>query len=96
MQALIVAIAVMRAGGATESGDGHEHSHSHGHSMRQFACHESASSLLLDIGGEGSHSEAWNLNPSCVRTLGPRRGLPIPKLILGRAKTIPFPNQSAL
>lgn len=31
--ALIVAIAVMRAGGATKPGDAHEHSHSHGHSM---------------------------------------------------------------
>lgn len=30
---LIGAIAVMRAGGTTDSGDSHEHSHSHGHSM---------------------------------------------------------------
>lgn len=61
---------------------------------RQFACQESASNFVLDIGGEGRHSEAWNLNPSCVRTLGPRRGLPIPKLIPGRAEAIPLPNQS--
>lgn len=52
------------------------------------------SCVVLDIGGEGRHSEAWNLNPSRVRTLGPRRGLPIPKLIPGRAEAIPLPDQS--
>lgn len=61
---------------------------------RPFGCHQSPSTLVLDIGGEGRHSEAWNLNPSCVRTLGPNRGSPIPKLILGRAEAIPLRNQS--
>lgn len=50
--------------------------------------------IVLDIGGEGRHSEAWNLNPSRVRTLGPQRGLPIPNFIPGRAESIPLPNQS--
>jgi hypothetical protein len=46
--------------------------------------------FVLDIGGEGRHAEAWNLNPSPTRTLGPDRGRPIPRWIPGRADAIPL------
>lgn len=49
---------------------------------------------ILDIGGEGRHAQAWNLNPSPVRTLGSQRGSAIPRLILGRAEQIPLPDKS--
>lgn len=49
---------------------------------------------MLDVGGEGRHQMAWNLNPSPVKTLGPSRGKPIPRLILGRAEAIPLPDKS--
>ena len=51
--------------------------------------------LVIDIGGEGRHAEAWKLNLSPIKTLGPDRGSPIPRLILGRAEAIPLPNQCA-
>jgi len=50
--------------------------------------------FILDIGGEGRHAGAWNLNPSPHKTLGPERGAPIPRLILGRADAIPLPAAS--
>jgi ubiquinone/menaquinone biosynthesis C-methylase UbiE len=50
--------------------------------------------ITLDVGGEGRHAEAWNLNPSSVKTLGPDRGQPIPRYIPGRAERIPFPEHS--
>ena len=50
--------------------------------------------FILDIGGEGAHPHAWNLNPSRVRTLNPHRGTPIPRLIPGRADAIPLPDHS--
>ena len=50
--------------------------------------------LTLDIGGEGRHLDAWNLNPSATKTLGPDRGRPIRRHILGRAEAIPYPDQS--
>ena len=46
--------------------------------------------LVLDIGGEGRHKAAWNLNLRRLRTLGPQRGQPIPRHILGRAEAIPW------
>lgn len=49
---------------------------------------------ILDIGGEGRHAHAWNLNPSPVRTFGDRRGSKIPRVILGRANKIPAPDHS--
>lgn len=49
---------------------------------------------LLDIGGEGRHLVAWNLNPRSVKTLGLSRGKPIPRLILARAEAIPLPARS--
>ena len=50
--------------------------------------------VVLDIGGEGRHPQAWNLNPSCVKTFGKDRGKPIPRHICGRADAIPFPDRS--
>jgi len=50
--------------------------------------------MLLDIGGEGRYVDAWNLNPSQVKTLGSDKGKPIPRLILGRAQDIPLFDQS--
>jgi SAM-dependent methyltransferase len=50
--------------------------------------------FILDIGGEGRHHMAWNLNPRPHKTLGPQRGRPIPRLILGRAEAIPLPDAS--
>ena len=50
--------------------------------------------MILDIGGEGRHPEAWNLNPSRVKTLGRGKGEPIPRLIRGRADAIPLVDGS--
>lgn len=50
--------------------------------------------MVLDIGGEGRHPAAWNLNPSHLRTCGPLRGQPIPRLLLARAEAIPLPDRS--
>ncbi len=50
--------------------------------------------FVLDIGGEGRHLNAWNLNPRTMKTIGPHRGQPIPRLIQGRAENIPLPNGS--
>ncbi len=50
--------------------------------------------FVLDVGGEGRHEQAWNLNPSRVKTVGADRGAPIPRLILGRAEAIPLPADS--
>ncbi len=51
-------------------------------------------SITLDIGGEGRHPGAWNLNPRSRKTLGPQRGEPIPWLIRGRGERIPLADQS--
>jgi ubiquinone/menaquinone biosynthesis C-methylase UbiE len=56
--------------------------------------HEQNEKVVLDIGGEGRHPEAWNLNPSHVKTLGKNRGKPIPQHISGRADDIPLPDSS--
>ena len=50
--------------------------------------------ITLDIGGEGRHHGAWNLNPRRLKTKGVGRGTPIPRLILGRAEAIPLPGES--
>lgn len=55
---------------------------------------EHTTAFTLDIGGEGRHQAAWNLNPSPVKTKGADRGRPIPRLILGRAELIPLPDKS--
>jgi hypothetical protein len=52
------------------------------------------SPFVLDIGGEGRHAHAWNLNPSRVRTFGPQRGERIPRLIAARGDAIPLAAQS--
>lgn len=48
--------------------------------------------VVLDIGGEGRHAEAWNLNPRAHKTVGADRGRPIPRHILGRGEQIPLPD----
>ena len=53
-----------------------------------------AAELVLDVGGEGRYAEAWNLNPSRVRTFGPRRGEPIARLIHARGDAIPLADGS--
>jgi SAM-dependent methyltransferase len=50
--------------------------------------------LAIDIGGEGRHIGAWNVNPSRVVTRGARRGELIPHHVPGRADAIPFPDES--
>ena len=52
-------------------------------------------SFVLDIGGEGRHKEAWNVNPSAVKTLGPNRGALIHRRIPGKADAIPLPDHCA-
>src|SRR5690606_8692491 len=56
--------------------------------------HFSLSPRVIDIGGEGRHPEAWNVNPSSVKTLGPGRGEPIPRHILGRSESLPLEDAS--
>jgi hypothetical protein len=48
--------------------------------------------IVLDIGGEGRHPEAWNLNPRIRKTVGRQRGELIPLLIQGRGESIPLPD----
>jgi hypothetical protein len=50
--------------------------------------------LILDIGGEGRHAGAWNLNPRTRRTIGNDSGQPIPRLIRGRGESIPLRDKS--
>ncbi len=49
---------------------------------------------LLDVGGEGRYENAWNLNPRSLKTLGPDKGVAIPRHILGRAECILLPDRS--
>ena len=51
-------------------------------------------SITLDIGGEGRHPDAWNLNRSRYKTLGADRGGPIGRLIVGRGDAIPLADRS--
>jgi hypothetical protein len=51
--------------------------------------------LSVDIGGEGRHDDAWNINPRRMKTFGSKCGEPIPRLILGRADAVPLPDHSA-
>lgn len=50
--------------------------------------------MVLDIGGEGRHTDAWNVNVSQYKTLGPARGALIPRLIRGRSENIPLASNS--
>ena len=50
--------------------------------------------FVLDVGGEGRHPQAWNLNPSPVKTLGNQRGQPIPRHLYARADAIPLADRS--
>jgi ubiquinone/menaquinone biosynthesis C-methylase UbiE len=53
-----------------------------------------AVTITLDIGGEGRHPGAVNLNLSRKKTLGLARGQCIPNLIVGRADRMPFADRS--
>ena len=48
--------------------------------------------IVLDVGGEGRHVRAWNINPCSLKTAGDARGQPIPHWIRGRADDIPLPS----
>jgi hypothetical protein len=50
--------------------------------------------IILDIGGEGRHPEAWNLNPLDKRSLAPHRGEAICRLIRARGENIPLATSS--
>ena len=50
--------------------------------------------MILDIGGEGRHPSAWNLNPRSRKTLGRQRGELIPLLIQGRGERIPLRDRT--
>jgi len=50
--------------------------------------------LMLDLGGEGRYPAAWNVNISLVKTAGPGRGEPIPRLIVARHDRLPFATGS--
>jgi hypothetical protein len=50
--------------------------------------------MVLDIGGEGRHPEAWNLNPRPHKTLGQQRGALIPRLMQGRGECIPLDDRT--
>jgi ubiquinone/menaquinone biosynthesis C-methylase UbiE len=49
---------------------------------------------IVDIGGEGRHASAWNVNPRMHRTGGARRGEPIPRLIRARGDQLPLADRS--
>lgn len=48
--------------------------------------------LIVDVGGEGRHELAWNINPSRFQTIGRNKGRPIPRWLGGRADSIPLPR----
>ncbi len=50
--------------------------------------------ITLDIGGEGRHAGAINLNLSRQKTVGTGRGEPIPHLLVARADAIPLADCS--
>jgi hypothetical protein len=50
--------------------------------------------ITLDVGGEGRHAQALNLNCHRHKTLGSRRGEPIPRLIIARSDRIPLADGS--
>lgn len=51
--------------------------------------------FVVDVGGEGRHESACNINPRQYKTIGPQRGQVIPRLLMGRADSIPLPNECA-
>jgi ubiquinone/menaquinone biosynthesis C-methylase UbiE len=53
---------------------------------------QTPSDIVLDIGGEGRHADAWNVNRCKTKTLGRHAGQSIPRLIIARADALPFPD----
>ncbi len=49
---------------------------------------------MVDLGGEGRHPRAWNLNPRTTKTFGPQAGQPIPRLIVARGEALPLRDAS--
>lgn len=70
-----------------------ESEHNGANSMKRRCRVKKEVQLVLDIGGEGRHPEALDLNPSAIRTVGEARGEPIPNLILGRGEAHPSARQ---
>lgn len=54
-----------------------------------------ASKLVIDIGGEGRHPAAINVNPGFTTTTTGRAGRPIPNLVQGVGEKLPFPARAA-
>ena len=54
-----------------------------------------AGKIVIDIGGEGAHKGAINLNPGLTTTTTGRPGQPIPNLVQGFAEKLPFASRSA-
>jgi hypothetical protein len=50
--------------------------------------------FIVDVGGEGRHELAWNINPSRFQTIGRHKGRAIPRWPGGRADKIPLPCAS--
>jgi hypothetical protein len=50
--------------------------------------------ITVDIGGEGRHPGALNINPSRNKTLGVDRGSVIPNVIVARADRLPLADRS--
>lgn len=46
--------------------------------------------VAIDIGGEGRHAHAWNVNSAATKTIGSERGQPIARLVQARASQLPF------
>ncbi len=55
----------------------------------------STGKVIIDIGGEGAHKGAINLNPNLWTTTTGTSGRPIPNLVMGVAEQLPFQSHSA-
>lgn len=51
--------------------------------------------FVVDIGGEGRHPLAWNVNPRALKTIGPQKGQPIPRRLPGRGDSVPLADHQA-
>lgn len=61
----------------------------------QLAAQPLPRGAFIDVGGEGAHAAAWNLNPSARVTMpGSTAGSPIPRLIRGSGEQMPLRDGS--
>jgi len=51
--------------------------------------------VVIDVGGEGAHRGAINLNPNLTTSTTGAPGRPIPNLVLGVGERLPFASHSA-